>query len=59
MMINIDGSLNCLHLKFRSRLRADFTANYFVMLFVLENSLHYRNQNDIVIGNESLPIRNW
>jgi hypothetical protein len=29
------------------------------ILFTLENSLHYRNQNDIVTGNESLPIRNW
>jgi hypothetical protein len=29
------------------------------ILFTLENSLHYRNQNDIVTGKESLPIRDW
>jgi hypothetical protein len=29
------------------------------ILFTLENSLHYRNQNDIVTGIESLPIRDW
>jgi hypothetical protein len=29
------------------------------ILFTLENSHHYRNQNDIVTGNGSLPIRDW